>query len=252
MGPNEHEGERVSEVWRRKNFPTTHWSVVLAAGDPHAPNREQALAALCRTYWYPLYGYVRGCGLSPEDAQDITQSFFGRLMEADLLARADRGRGRFRWFLLKSLQNFLRNEITRAEAQKRGGGRSLVSWDALEAEQRYTSELVDHGTADVIFDRRWARAVMEQALDKLTLEFSRSGRRELFERLRVYLASEVRAGEYANIASDLGLSTAAVKVTVHRVRQRYREIIRSEIAHTVSDPADVDDELRHLAQLLSA
>jgi RNA polymerase sigma-70 factor (ECF subfamily) len=226
--------------------------VVLAAGDPNSPNREEALGALFRTYWYPLYAYVRGCGFSPEDAQDTAQSFFASLMEADLLARADRERGRFRWFLLKSLQNFLRNEITRAGAQKRGGGKSLISWDALEAEQRYTAELVDHGTADVVFDRRWARVLMEQALDKLTAEFSRSGRRELFERLRVYLASDAREGEYARIAAELGLSMAAVKVTVHRVRQRYGEIIRSEIAHTVNDPAEVDDELRHLAQLLSA
>ena len=248
----EPESEGSRGLWRRKNFHTTHWSAVLAAGDRHAPNCEQALAALCRTYWYPLYGYVRGCGFSPEDAQDITQSFFCRLIEVDLLARANRDRGRFRWFLLKSLQNFLRNEITRAGAQKRGGGRDVVSWDAMEAEQRYAAELVDPGSADLIFDRRWARAIMEQALDKLSGEFSRSGRRELFERLRHYLACEAREGEYVNIASELGLSTAAVKVTVYRVRQRYREIIRSEIAHTVSDPAEVDDELRHLAQLLSA
>jgi DNA-directed RNA polymerase specialized sigma24 family protein len=150
------------------------------------------------------------------------------------------------------VQNFLRNEITRAAAQKRGGGKNLISWDVLEAEQRYAAELVDHGTADVIFDRRWARALMEQALDKLSAEFTRSGKHELFEHLKVYLAREAREGEYANIAAELRLTIAAVKVTVHRVRQRYREIIRSEIAHTVNDPAEVDGELRHLAQLLSA
>jgi RNA polymerase sigma-70 factor (ECF subfamily) len=182
----------------------------------------------------------------------MTQSFFATLMEADWLARADRERGRFRWFLLKSLQNFLRNEISRAAAQKRGGGKNVMSWDALEAEQRYAAEMIDHGTADVIFDRRWARTLMEQAMEKLSGEFTRSARRELFERLKVYLGREAREGEYASIAAELGLSLAAVKVTVHRMRLRYRETIRSEIAQTVNDPAEVEGELRHLAQLLSA
>jgi RNA polymerase sigma-70 factor (ECF subfamily) len=199
-----------------------------------------------------LYAYIRGCGFSHEDAQDTTQSFFASLMEADLLARADRERGRFRWFLLKSLQNFIRNEITRTEAQKRGGGQTLVSWDALEAQQRYAAELIDHGTADVIFDRCWARTLMERALDKLAAEFRRLGRVELFERLKVYLADEAGKGDYARIATELRVSGAAVKVTVHRLRQRYREIIRNEIAHTLDDPAEVDDELRHLAGLLWA
>lgn len=252
MAQFEREKSRSPDAFGRASFRTTHWSVVRAASDAHAPNREEALAALCRAYWYPLYAYVRGCGFSPEDAQDTTQSFFASLMEADLLARADRERGRFRWFLLKSLQNFLRNEITRAAAQKRGGGHILVSWDALEAEQRYAAELIDHGTADVIFDRRWARALMEQSLDKLAAEFRSSGRGELFERLKGYLASEAREGDYARIATELRLSGVAVKVTVHRLRQRYGEIIRSEIEHTVDDPSEVDDELRHLAGLLSA
>jgi RNA polymerase sigma-70 factor (ECF subfamily) len=232
-------------------FDTTHWSDVLAAGDSSSPRGQAALAALCNAYWYPLYAYVRGCGLRPEDAKDITQAFFARLMEREFIGAADRERGRFRWFLLKSLQNFLRNEMNRANALKRGGGTPHLSWDALEAEQRYAAEPRDYTTPDLLFDRRWARAAMGRALKRLSDEFTASGRASLFEMLKQYLAGNASGRSYGQVASQLGLSTVAVKVTVHRLRQRYSELLRFEIAQTVADPADINDELRHLAQLLA-
>lgn len=232
-------------------FHTTHWSQVLAAGDLNSEGGQEAMAALFTTYWYPLYAYVRGCGFSPEDAQDVTQSFFEHWVESDALASADRDRGRFRWFLLKSLRNSLRNEMDRNRAKKRGGGVVPVSWDALEGEQRFKAEPVDEATPDLLFDRRWARAAMGRALERLSEEYSRSGRAVLFQHLKRFLAGHPAAGGYGEIASRLGLSETALKVTVHRMRQRYRDLVRWEVAQTVADPAELDDELRHLLQLLA-
>lgn len=234
-------------------FKTTHWSGLRSArqGEAGGVSAEEALANLCRDYWYPLYAYVRGCHFSPEDAQDITQAFFERLIERDLLAAADPARGRFRWFLLTALQNFLRNEIERAKAQKRGGQCDLVSWDALEAEQRYAAEPTDGGTPDRAFDRSWGRVVLARAMGRLGEEQSSAGRGPVFDELKQCLGAVPGEGLYRGAAERLGLSAAAVKVTVHRLRERYRELVRDEIARTVADPVDVDDELRHLAELLA-
>ncbi|MBX3745647.1 MAG: sigma-70 family RNA polymerase sigma factor [Verrucomicrobiae bacterium] len=237
---------------RSAAFRTTLWSEVLAARDAVvSPVGEQALATLCSTYWYPLYAYARGCGFSPEDSQDLTQGFFSHWMEDGLLGGIDRERGRFRWFLLRSFQNALRNELERMRALKRGGGRRLVSWDALEGEQRYQAEPVDHTSPDVMYDRRWARATLGRALDRLGIEFAAAGRGELFVALKGYLGASGAGSSYGEVATRLGISMGAVKVTVHRLRQRYRDLVRQEVAQTLADPAEVEDELRHLATLLA-
>lgn len=224
---------------------------MLAAGDPTSPRGEQALAALCEAYWYPLYAYLRGCNFSPADAQDLTQAFFERLMTHDFLSRADRERGRFHWFLLRSLQNFLRNELDRTRARKRGGSVPHVSWDALAAEQRFLAEPVDHVTPDLLFDRCWARAAITRAFDRLSEEFAAADRAPLFDHLKSFLGGREARVPYKEIASRLGISTVAVKVAVHRLRQRYKDLVRNEIAQTLADPSEVDDELRHLARLLA-
>lgn len=224
----------------------------MAAGNQDSPDCQAALASLCQAYWLPLYSFVRRSGFSVEDAQDLTQAFFENVLQRDYLARADQARGRFRTFLLTSLQNFVRNERIRAGAQKRGGGQTILSWDALEAESRYAAEPLDHASPDQVFDRRWARTLMERALDGLVAEFSRTGRAELFHRLKVYLVSNRATDSYAELAEELGLTTGALKVTIHRLRQRYRELVRAEIAQTVADPTSVDDEMRQLAKFLLA
>ncbi len=232
-------------------FHTTQWSQILAARQLSSPEGGAAMAELYRTYWYPLYAYTRGCGFSADDSQDLVQAFFARLMESDFLSAADPERGRFRWFLLKSLRNFLRNDIARMQALKRGGGHLHISWDSLEAESRFQAEPVDDASPDKLFDRSWARAAMGRAFERLAEEFAATGRSGLFHHLKKYLAAAAAGSAYREIASQLGLSPVAVKVSVHRLRARYRELIRSEVARTVADPTDIEDELRHLVSLLA-
>lgn len=252
MEPVERDDVRREGDGLSAGFQTTHWSEIRAAAEAGGLEGEKALAAVCGAYWYPAYAYVRGCGFSPADAQDITQAFFLRLMQRDFFGSADPARGRFRWFLLTALQNYLRNEIQRAQAQKRGGGCRVVSWDALEAEQRYAAEPADTATPDLSFDRNWARVAMARALDRLAQEFTSSGRAAVFEELKTCLEGTAVHGGYQDVAIRLGLSAVAVKVTVHRLRERFRQLVRIEVARTVADPADVDDELRHLAQLIAS
>ena len=232
-------------------FTTTHWSVVLSAVDRASPDSEAALARLCQTYWYPLYAYVRRRGNSPEDAQDLTQSFFASLLEKKYLERADRERGRFRTFLLSSLENFLHNERDRASAQKRGGGHTLVSWDEQDAEGRYLNEPVDNTTPERIFEKRWAATLLEEVLKRLRQEFVANGKTEFFDQLKPHVWSETGATPYSELATRLNMTTVAIKVTVHRLRQRYRDLLRAEIAQTVASPEDIDDEIRHLIEVMS-
>jgi RNA polymerase sigma factor (sigma-70 family) len=240
----------IAELDRRSaRFHTTRWSDVLKAAEARTAAGEEALSELCAAYWYPLY--VRGCGFSAEDAQDLTQGFFARVVENRFLQGADRERGRFRWYLLRSLQNYLRNEMERARAQKRGGGATRVSWDGLEAEQRFRAEPVDTASPDILFDRRWARETLGRAMNRLSEEYEAAGRERLFARLKGYLAGNHGEESYAEAAAGLGLSTAAVRVMVHRLRHRYRELVRWEVAQTVADAREVDDEMRHLAELLA-
>jgi len=231
-------------------FVTTHWSVVLTAGDDGSPRCAEALSGLCRTYWYPLYAYVRRQGCAPHDAQDLTQEFFARLLARNELSRAGREKGRFRSFLLIRLKHFLVNEWEKARSQKRGGGQTLIPLDELLAEQRYGEEPAHLLTAERIYERRWALTLLDQVLGRLRQEWTETGRVDQFETLKGLLASEGLAQSYAELGRSWGMSEGAVKVAVHRLRRRYRELIRDEIAQTVATPADVEDELRHLLAAL--
>ena len=232
-------------------FVTTHWSVVLAAGHANTTGSRDALARLCQTYWHPLYAYVRRLGHSPHDAQDLTQEFFARLLAKNYLARADESRGRFRSFLLTSLKHFLANEWDKAQAQKRGGGEILISIDYAAAETTCHFEPVDPSTAEKVYERRWALTLLDYVLRRLRAEYTASDREKLFEALKPTLTEASRAVRYAEIASRLDTSEGAVKVAVHRLRQRYRELLRAEIADTVASPDEVDGELRSLFAALS-
>ena len=227
-------------------FVTTHWSVVLSAQNEDSPQSAEALATLCSAYWFPLYAFVRRQGRSPHDAQDLTQEFFARLLEKDYLKSAAREKGRFRTFLLVALKRFLANEWDRQHAQKRGGFTPVVSIDQEQAESRFESEPAHILQPDVLFDRQWAVTLLERTMKRLHEEYITSGRTKLFEFLRSALARDESALPYAQIASQLNLSEAAVKMAVQRLRARYREILRAEIAETVSSPDEVEEEIRHL------
>jgi RNA polymerase sigma-70 factor (ECF subfamily) len=225
--------------------------VVLSAGDRASPRAAEALEELCRTYWYPLYAYVRRKGHTPEDAQDLTQEFFTRFLGRNFVARADRQRGRFRTFLLTSLQNFLAHEWERARAQKRGGGRTPVPWDEQSAEARYQLESPAGLTADKVFERRWAFALFQRALARLQQELVADGKGQQFEELKGYLQGEAGEGAYAGVAARLGISPGATAVAVHRLRRRYGQLVREEVAHTVTSPGEVDEEMRYLMALVT-
>jgi len=232
-------------------FTTTHWSEVRVARDATLPGASEALERLCRAYWYPLYAYVRRRGHLPEDAQDLTQEFFQRLVRSDWVARADQARGRFRSFLLCGMQNFLANEWQKAGRLKRGGGRAFVALDGLEAEARYGVEPADMASADRLFQRRWALTLLETVLQRLEAEQPGREAAEQFAALRPVLVGEPSAEGYASLAQRFGVSENTVKSWVHRLRIRYREILREAVAQTVADPEEVQDELRFLARVLS-
>ena len=228
-------------------FAPTQWTLVLAARDE--TSAQAALAELCGIYWYPIYAYARRSGLNQEDAQDMTQEFFARLLAKNWLSGVDREKGRFRSFLLASLRHFMSNERDRASAAKRGGGLPLLSLDAVAAEARYHLEPADTTTPDRLFDRQWALTLLDRVLARLRSEFVATGKVETFDALKPALAGA--ADPYANIAAATGLSEGAVKVAIHRLRKRYRQILREEIAQTVSTPEEVDEEIRALFAALS-
>jgi RNA polymerase sigma factor (sigma-70 family) len=229
----------------RPAFVTTHWSVVLTARDENSSKSSEALEALCRTYWLPLYAFVRRQGRSPHDAQDLTQEFFARLLEKDYLKSAEPDKGRFRTFLLVALKRFLANEWDRQRAQKRGGTNPVVSIDQELAESRVAAEPANL-QPDLLFDRQWARTLLDRTMARLLEEYVASGRAKLFELLRSCLAREESALSYAEIAARLNLTEAAVKMAVQRLRARYRELLRSEITETVASEDEVEEEIRHL------
>lgn len=232
-------------------FATTHWSVVLSAGRNDTPRARASLAQLCQTYWYPLYAFVRRQGHSAPDAQDLTQEYFARLLETNSLEQVRREKGRFRSFLLASLKHFLANEWDRARALKRGGGQELISLDGDSAETRYGLEPAHGETADRIFNRRWALTLLDATLARLREEFVTENKTKLFEELKFTLTADRSTTSYAEAAKELGLSEGAVKVAVHRLRQRYREVLRTEIANTVATPDEVEEELRQLFAALT-
>jgi RNA polymerase sigma-70 factor (ECF subfamily) len=227
-------------------FATTQWSLVLAAGQRGSAGAEQALARLCALYWYPVFAFVRRRGHPPDEAEDLTQAFFARLIEKGDLGDADRSRGRFRSFLLTACQYFLANERDRTLTLKRGGGRVPLSIDAAVAEGRYEQALAHAETPERLYDRQWCLALLEGVLEALRAEYATSGRQEVFERLQPFLSGGSEAGTHADAARDLGTSPGAVKVAVHRLRRRYRDELRRRVADTVESDQDVEDELRYL------
>jgi RNA polymerase sigma factor (sigma-70 family) len=227
-------------------FPTTNWSRIVAAGDPSVPLAREALAELCRAYWFPLYAYIRRRGYAPDRALDLTQDLFVRLLEKDVLAAADPARGRFRTFLRAVCADFLANRRDRENTLKRGGGRPIVPIDSNEAEGRYARELAHELTPERIFDRNWALILLGRVLEQLREEYHAAGQATTFEALCPVLIDGPRAVAYAALAARLGTTEGAVRVAVHRLRRRYGGRLREEIAATVDQPAEVDDEIRDL------
>jgi RNA polymerase sigma-70 factor (ECF subfamily) len=233
-------------------FTTTHWSIVLAAGRAGSPEADGALEQLCRDYWYPLYAYIRRRGHSPHDAQDLVQEFFARFLGKNYLEGLNAERGKFRSFLLASLNHFLANAHDRASAAKRGGGRQLISLDENSAEERYHLEPATRLTPATIFERRWALTLLDAALRRLREEYARSGREAQFLRLKQYLEGDVGRGDYNQAAADLRSSPGAIAMAVQRLRRSYRELVRAEIARTVAEPSEVEEELKHLFAVLAS
>jgi RNA polymerase sigma-70 factor (ECF subfamily) len=233
-------------------FATTHWSVIVAAREGDALQARAALAALCRTYWYPLYAYIRRQGYSWDQAQDLTQEFFTRLLEKDMLRLVDRTKGKFRSFLIAACKHFLANERDRAQALRRGGGQVFVPIDGHAAESRFQAEPAHGQTPEKIFERRWALTLLDQVLTRLRAEFARADKGRLFDALKGYLLKETSEGGYAQAALTLGMTEGAVKVAVHRLRRRYRELLREEIGHTVQDSALIEEEIRDLFHALGS
>jgi RNA polymerase sigma factor (sigma-70 family) len=232
-------------------FVPTHWTVVVAARSGDSPEARDALEKLCRAYWPPIYAFIRRQGYGPHDAQDLTQGFFARLLEKNCIADADRSRGRFRSFLLGTLKHFLSNERDKAHALKRGGGQTLIPIDATQVETSCGVDPADQVTAEKVFERRWALTLLDLVLRRLRQEYVESGREALFEQLKHTLTETSRSVPYAEIAERLQTSEGAIKVAVHRLRQRYRELLRAEIASTVARADEVDDEIRNLFAALA-
>jgi len=233
-------------------FATTLWTVVRAAAGTDESKAAAALEQLCRRYWYPLYAFARRRGHDAEAAQDLTQGFFGHLLEKNLFSRANRGAGKFRSYLLTSFKNFIGQERLRAQAQKRGGGQELLSIDAEDAEGRYRLEPLEKEDPESLFDRRWAISLFERVLERLEQELRESGKGAQFERLQDFLTGDGAKVAYADLAGELGVSEGALRVTVHRLRNRYRELIREELAQTVSTAEELQDELSYLIKVLSS
>lgn len=234
-----------------KLFRTTHWSQVIAAGDQNSAEGHEALARLCQTYWLPVYAFVRKHGHSPDQAKDLTQDFFAAFLEKNSVARAVRERGRFRSFLMTSVANFLRDAYDRNRAQKRGGGRPVVSLDDKDAEASYLAHPVNELDPARVFELRWALTVLNRATDQLREDYRKLGRAELFDALQAHLWGDAESVPYSQLAQQLEITVANLKTNAHRLRQSYRTKLREEIAHTVSQPGEVDHEIRYLLQVLT-
>jgi RNA polymerase sigma-70 factor (ECF subfamily) len=250
MSPSDHDWLSAPAVSER--FATTHWSVIVAARDGDALQARDALAALCQTYWYPLYVYIRRQGHSWDEAQDLTQEFFARLLEKESLRLVDPAKGKFRSFLIAACKHFLANERDRARAIKHGGGQVFIPIDGKAAESRFQAEPAHAQTPEKAFERRWALTLLNQVLGRLRAEFEGADKSRLFDRLKGFLLKDKSAGGYGQAAQELGMTEGAVKVAVHRLRQRHRELLREEIAQTVHDPGQIDEEIRDLFHALGS
>lgn len=251
-GKNGHEG-----AGEPREFVTTRWSLILSAANLGSEEQKarDALAELCRTYWRPIFSFVRARGYSIEDGQDLTQDFFVTLLKDNWLQNADRNRGRFRSLLLRSLQNFLINAAERTNARKRGGDVDFVSWDdwMREAPSQLSlpAQALDSLPPEHVFDLSWATTVVGHALQRLREECESKGKLWLFQALSPHLTGERDEVSYANLSAELGMAETAVKKQLHNMRQRYRSLLRAEVSQTVEDPADVDDEIRYLCASLA-
>lgn len=232
-------------------FPTTHWSVVSKAGTRESPRAAGALETLCRAYWSPIYAFVRRRGSAPHEAQDLTQGFFARLLEKEYLAAADPAKGKFRTFLLTALKCYLADEYDKASAKKRGQGKPPLSIDQQPAEHRYGLEPSDEVSPAQVFERQWAMTLLERTRDRLRQEYAAAGRTVVFEQLRSFHGVDETTVAYAEVAQRLGTPVNTVKSHVLRLRRRYRQLLREEVAHTVSDPAEIDGEIRYLLEVVS-
>jgi RNA polymerase sigma-70 factor (ECF subfamily) len=232
-------------------FASTHWSVVLAARESDAPSAAEALEKLCRAYWPPLYAFIRREGYAEAEAKDLTQEFFLRLIDREFLRRLRHQQGKFRSFLLTFLKNFLLEQRGKSKAQKRGGGKVIVSLDQLAEEGSYLHEPVDHFSPDQVFERRWAQTIFQVALNRLREEYLAAGKAELFDVLKDFQPRESGGESYADIGARFGMTEAAVKSVAQRMRARHRELLRREIANTVTRPDEIDEEIRHLREVLT-
>ena len=236
----------------KRQFETTHWSIVVAAGDDRREDAHDALSQLCETYWYPLYAFVRRRGHSAPDAQDLTQAFFARLLEKQTLSVADPERGKFRSFLLASLDHFLANEHDRATAQKRGGGRAHLSLDLAAGESRVSLEPAHELTPERLYERQWALTLLELVVAKMEAEYQQTGKTRHFELLKDALGGGRDRLPFAEIAVELNMSVESARQAAHRMRKRYRALLREEVARTVVDPSGVDEELANLFEALGS
>lgn len=232
------------------SFQTTHWSLVLRARQGSDPLSQEALEKLCRAYWFPLYAFARREGCGPEEAQDLTQEFFSRLLAKNYLQMADPNRGRFRSFLLASFKHMMANERRNASRLKRGGDALVFSLNENEAEQRYSLEPADTFTPDRVFERRWAETALARVLDRLEAEYT--GHAMRFSDLKTFLIEAKGTAAFADVAARLGVTESALKSVVHRMRRRYADLFRDEVAQTVEDPKDTEDEIRHMLTVLAS
>jgi len=230
-------------------FTTTHWSVVLNARDLAAPEAREALETLCHTYWYPLYAFVRRLGHDDAAAKDFTQGFFAKLLQKNYLAQVHPAKGKFRSFLMVSIKHFIADEHDKATAQKRGGGQAVISRDDTSDEDRYRHEPMDHMDAEKLFERRWVSTLLEQAHNRLQAEYRAAGKAEFFAQLQRFESGDSPTPSYAELAPTLQLSESGLRTAVYRMRLRHRELLREEVAQTLDNPAEVDEEIRHLLRV---
>jgi RNA polymerase sigma factor (sigma-70 family) len=245
------EGFRKTAPVTSRAYTTTHWSVVLAAGQEETPQATEALEQLCRTYWYPLYAYVRRHGHSPEDAQDLTQDFFAHLLARGFPRGASPERGKFRSFLLVSLRHLLLDQHRRADAAKRGGGQTVFSLDASRAEERFGGEPQHALTPEKLYERDWAMTLLDHAQSRLHEEYAAAGKGDFYERLKAFPLEGKSDRPFEQASAEFGMTTSALKSAVHRMRSRYRELVREEVAHTVADPSELQEEARYLIAVMS-